>query len=205
MEAGARLGNRECESALRELDELAAEQRADEALRSGQHEIALRELLVLADRGSVYALLALGYMCETGAAGTPDMAAARSYYERAADAGSASACFELGRVLRAEGEETKARVMLQAGAERGDMSCMSRLGQMLMEGRGGPADRVSGRAWLEKAAAQGHVFARRTLLGLEARDASSMFEKLSVKMKILSLARQAAGEMLKDPESDKLR
>jgi hypothetical protein len=76
---------------------------------------------------------------------------------------------------------------------------------MMVEGRGGPTDIGVGSAWLESAAAQGHILAQRTLLGIEERNAQSVFEKLSVKRKIASLVKRGAAEILKDPHSDKVR
>lgn len=205
FEAGARLGNDECVSALDRLNDNGFEQLAGQAIRNGAYGEALRLLLPLAERNSEYALLTLGWIYETGATGAPDKNAARAYYKRAAEQGSASAWHDLGRLLLAEGEEVQARAAFEAGAKRGDMPCMSDLGILMVEGRGGPVDLDAGTTWLEKAAAQGNIFAQRALLGLEERNAKTIFEKLTIKMKIASLVKRGTEEMLKDPQSDKLR
>ena len=181
------------------------EQNAHQAVEAGNYEEAVRMLNLLAERNSHYALLSLGWVYETGVSGHVDNAAARHYYERAIAEGSMSAYFELGRLLVSQGEETTARATFEAGADRGDISSMARLGKMMVEGRGGPTDINAGSAWLENASAQGHIHAERTLLAIEERNARSMFEKLSIKGKIASLVKRGAEEMLKDPHSDKVR
>ncbi|HEX4735970.1 MAG TPA: tetratricopeptide repeat protein [Allosphingosinicella sp.] len=205
FERGIQLNDDECKSALAQLNDSAEEQLADQAIKKGDYEEALCLLRPLAERNSANALLALGWICETGAIGAPDKDAARSYYERAAVEGGGSAYHELGRLLSGQGQASEARVAFQAGAECGDIPCMARLGRMMVEGRGGPEDIAAGSAWLGKAAAQGHVFARRILLGIELSNARSIFRKLFVRMKILSFATRAAREFIKGRDSNKLR
>jgi TPR repeat protein len=82
---------------------------------------------------------------------------------------------------------------------------MSKLGKMMIEGRGGPSETAEGWAWLEKAAAQGHIWAKRKLLAVEDYNAQSISRKLSVKMKIARLALRGAREAARDPRSDKIR
>jgi TPR repeat protein len=205
FEAGARLGDDECQSALRRLDDLPAEQSAKQAITAGDYEEALRLLLPLAERDSEYALRALGFLFETGATGARDQPAAQSYYERAVGLGSVPANFDLGRLLLAQGEDSAARAAFEAGAARGDIPCMAELGWMCVKGRGGPADMVAGSAWLEKAASAGHIFAQRRLLNIELENARSVVQRLSVRMRILLLAGTGAKEMWRNPDSDKLR
>lgn len=181
------------------------EQTASQALEAGKYEEAFQMLNLLVERKSHYALLSLGWIYETGAAGYVDKAAAQRYYERSIAEGGMPAYFELGRLLVSQGEEAQARLTFEAGAERGDIPSMARLGRMMVEGRGGPADPGAGSAWLESAAAQGHIYAQRTLLTIEEGKAQSMLEKLSVKRKIASLVKRGTEEMLKDPHSDKVR
>jgi TPR repeat protein len=205
FEAGAELGSGECKSELARLDDNDVERLAAQAINTGAYEEALRLLRPLAEGDSQNALLSLGWIYETGAAGASDKNAAHLCYERAASKGSASACFELGRFLLSQGEESQARSAFEAGAERGDISSMSKLGRMMVEGRGGHIDIDAGSEWLKKAAAQGHIFAQRTLLNMEERNAKSVLERLSIKIKIALLAIKGAKEISKDPDSDRVR
>lgn len=181
------------------------EQAAAAAMKAGEYDKAVSLLIPLAEQGSEYALLALGWVYETGAAGPPDMEAARSHYQRAADNGSPPAYFELGCLLMAVNEEAQARSAFEAGAGLGNVPCMSRLGRMMVEGCGGPADPATGVEWLQTAAASGHLFARRTLLALEMRSANSAFKRFAVSLRIASLALKAAREHWKNPWADTVR
>jgi TPR repeat protein len=162
-------------------------------------------LLPLAESNSEYALLTLGWIYETGATGVADKNLARSYYERAAAQGSAAAYHDLGQLLLGQGNATRARTLFEAGAEQGNIASMAKLGRMFVEGSGGRVDTEAGIAWLKEAAAQGHIFAQRTLLDIEERNAKTISQKLSVKLKIAALATAGAKTMLKDPASEKLR
>lgn len=205
FERGADLGNSECKSELARLSNWANEKAAERAMEEERYEEAVRLLRPLAERNSPFALRCLGFICETGVFGAPDREAARSYYERAALQGNADDCSELGRFFCAVGDETRARAAYQAGAERDHEPSMSELGRMMVEGRGGPVDIAGGSAWLEKAASKGHIFAQRTLLALEERNARSVFEKLRVKIKIAKLVLKGLREFAMTPDSEKAR
>jgi TPR repeat protein len=205
FEAGVQLDNDECKSALAQLNDEGVERLAAQAMETKAYEEAVRLLQPLAERNSGYALLLLGWIYDTGATGASDKDAARSYYERAAAEGSTGAYLGHGQFLQAQGEESQARAAFEAGAERGDIRCMSRLGRMMLEARGGPIDVAAGSAWLKKAAEQGHIFAQRELLSIEGRNAQSILKKLSVIMKTAWLAIKGVRQIWKDPHSDRVR
>jgi uncharacterized protein len=173
-------------------------------METGAFDEAVRLLEPLAHRNSEWALLSLGWIYETGAA-PPDTDAALSLYARAASQGSVTGCFDLGRLHLVRGDEASARSAFRAGVERGDLPSMAELGRMLLEGRGGPSNAEEGWNLIERAAAQGHMFARRTLLAIEDDNAQSITKKLSVKLKILRLALKCGIEIWRDSYSDKVR
>jgi len=205
FEAGARLDNDECKSALAQLADHDIERLAARAIEDKEYAKAVALLRPLAERRSEYALLALGWICDTGSIGPSDKQAARFYYERAVDQGSVTGYLELGRLLLEQGEETRARALFATGAELGNISCMARLGEMMVEGSGGDIDPVAGYRWLEKAAAHDHIFAKRALLGREARNARSLFSKFSTSIKIVLLSLRGGRAMQKNPYSQKVR
>ncbi len=182
-----------------------SEQLAWQAMEAGAYDEAVRLLEPLAHRNSEWALLSLGWIYETGATAPPDKDAALSLYARAASQGSAAGCFDLGRLHLARGDEASARSAFRTGAERGDLPCMAELGSMLLKGRGGPSNAEEGWNLVERAAAQGHIFAQRTLLAIEEDNARSITERLVVKLKILRLALAGARELARDRYSDKVR
>lgn len=182
-----------------------SEQLAWQAMETGAYDEAVRLLEPLAQRDSEWALLSLGWIYETGATASPDTDAALSLYARAVSQGSAAGCFDLGRLHLVRGDEASARSAFRAGVERGDLPSMAELGRMLLEGRGGPSNGEEGWNLVERAAAQGHIFAQRTLLAIEDCNAQSITERLSVKFKILRLALKGGREMWRDSYSDKMR
>jgi TPR repeat protein len=200
FERGAQLNNDECKSALTRLNDNAKEKAASRAFEEKDFDEAVRLLMPLAERNSEYALHTLGYISELGLGGTSDKGAARSYYKRAAAQGSGAAYFNLGRLLLREGEDMKARAAFQAGAEQAHVSCMSRLGRMMVDGSGGPADLQAGLAWLERAAGKGDILAQRKLLIIEAQKAKSIFTKLAIRVKIAVLAMKWARRISKHPD-----
>jgi TPR repeat protein len=175
------------------------------AIQEGDYEVALGILLPLVNNNSEFTLLSLGWLYETGTAGIIDVSAALFYYDRAVSVGSAEGCFELGRLLLTQDDESNARVSFEIGAERGDISSMSRLGRMMVAGRGGPVDLHEGMKWLKNAAAKGHILAQRAIFDFELKNSKSTFEKFRIKMKIASLAKKGAKEILKNQDSYKIR
>ncbi|MES2452031.1 MAG: tetratricopeptide repeat protein [Pseudomonadota bacterium] len=202
---GQKLGSVECREALDRLVDVDTEKKAAIMLEAGDYRKAVDILKPLADEGSQYALMSLGWIYETGAIGDPDVEAARVSYERAVESGSAAASFDLGRLLSGQGNDVKARLAFEVGAERNDIACMARLGRMMVEGRGGPADTSAGMTWLERAASAGHIHAQRTILGIKEGNAKSVFERLSIKREIAALAAKGASEAARNPHSDKIR
>jgi TPR repeat protein len=182
-----------------------SEQLAWQAMETGAFDEAVRLLESLAHRNSEWALLSLGWIYEIGATAAPDTDAALSLYARAASQGSAAGCFDLGRLHLVRRDEASARSAFRAGAERGDLPSVAELGRMLLKGHGGPSNAEEGWNLVERAAAQGHFFAQRTLLAIENDNAQSIAEKLSVKLKILKLGLKGVREMWRDSYSDRVR
>jgi TPR repeat protein len=186
------------------LSDIADEHLAAKALEEGAFDEAIRLLRPLADREREYALLCLGSIYDTGSAVDRDEEVARSYYERAASQGSVEGYFGLGELLKHQGEQAQARAAFRAAAEKGHLPSMTRLGNMMLHGSGGPSDAAEGWAWLERAAAQGQVWAERRLLAIEDENARSLFKKIAVKIRIVKLALRAARIKAKDSYSEKV-
>jgi TPR repeat protein len=106
------------------------EQYAARSLEAGNYPEAARVLRGLAERNSVYALLGLGWMHETGVIGAASNDAARSYYELAAGEGSAYAYFCIGRLLAGSGQDREAHAVLARGAKLGSDECKSELARL---------------------------------------------------------------------------
>lgn len=186
FERGAQLGNEKCNSELQRLSDFVAEKAAERAMEEGDYEEAIRLLGPLAERNSRFALGCLAYIYETGVTGAPDMKLARSFYERLASHGWPEDQYQLGRFLRAAGEEALARAAYQRGAAQGHVPSMAKLGRMMIKGRGGPRDVHGGSDWIEEAVKE-HTFEQRECLAVEEQNARSLFAKALVKVKIARL------------------
>lgn len=89
---------------------------------------------------------------------------ARSYFERAAEAGVADGQYALSQLYAygrgvSEASDTTARRWLHAAAVRGHDTAQVELGIWLINGRGGPSDASSGFRWLKGAAERGNAIA----------------------------------------------
>jgi TPR repeat protein len=96
-----------------------------------------------------------------------DLAAARRWYERAADAGHPWAQFALGNMYdTAQGvprNHRAARRWYEAAARQGIAEAQMHLARMLQAGRGGPASGTEAAHWYEQAAKGGHELAATNL------------------------------------------
>jgi uncharacterized protein len=202
---GAKLGDEHSKLMLEKLTDNVQEKLSYEAIEVGDFNKAHRLLEPLAARNSISALLNLGWIYETGKLAPPKISTAISYYERAAREGSSEAYRRIGQLLLDQGHHDQARLAFKHGADAGNISCMYWLGKMMVEGQGGLAEITQGSAWLEKAATQGHFFAKRMLLALEGQDAGSIGRKLLAKVRIAALAKDVFKEFLRNPDSDKIR
>jgi TPR repeat protein len=173
-------------------------------LENKKYKEAYDLLVPLAGEESEYALLALGWMHENGVFVGIDLGLAQSYYRHAAALGSLEAHLRLGLLLNDAGQKVEARTILEKGAEMGNLGCMNEFGAMLFEGEGGPADVKTGIAWLERAANQGHFFARRKLLSIMSRNSRSFLTKIFVFSRIIALSVKAGVESLRNSNSEKL-
>ena len=182
----------------------SAEDLAFEAYDKGNYEDAYPVLSRLAEEGDVQSLLAVGWMCETGAVHIPDPETARKYYQRAADSGSADAINRLGRLLLSEGYVVQARSTFELGAERGITSCMYHLGRVLLRNPTNENDAENGIKWLEKAAHRGHLFAKRKIFSIQWSSTKSIITRSFIFLRFVSFLFVVLKEGILHPNSDLL-
>lgn len=168
-------------------DTQSDEQRAWDALTSGAYQESARLYELLAKRGSTHALVNLGRMYKNGQLGAPDLDKAMSYFERAANVGSAPAKYSLAQAWITKGDPHRARVLLLEAAEQGHTPSMNKVGGMLVSGQGGDVDVQAGTEWLTRAASGGHVYAERELLRLRLEASRSFGQRMLIRWKILRL------------------
>jgi uncharacterized protein len=110
-----------------------------------------------ADKGSTSAMVELGVLYGTGAAGVArDEDQARKLFERAAAAGNPRGVTNLAALSGgASADPARARELLAKSAET-NAEAQYQLGLMMADGAGGAKDEAGARSLFEKAAAQNH-------------------------------------------------
>lgn len=180
--------------------------RAWRAMDAGDYEESARLFAPFAVRGSETALNSLGWMYDHGHLGPRDQAKAMSLWEQALVGGSNTARIYLGRALIERGDFPRARALFLEGAEHGHKPSLYWAGRMLLRGQGGERAEGAGIALLTRAAAGGHIFARRDLLQLEIRDTRSWPHRLWAYCKVGWNALAVVPNFVRDPHvSDDLR
>lgn len=120
-----------------------------------------------------------------------DLARAREWYEKAAEAGHAWAQFALGNIHeKAEGtprNHLAARKWYLAAAHQHVAEAQMHLARMLQAGRGGPTDLAEAAMWYERAANGGHELAA-TNLALMHLDGTAPQASLPKAVELLEFA-----------------
>lgn len=148
LEAAAGLGNR---AAMRIYGTVLTHGPADQQGRG------LAWLERAAARGDVRSQRQLGeiYLGREPGAVRPDPVLARSWYQRAAEAGDRDASWRLGRLLRQDGDQAGAMRWTRSAAEAGQADAMFALGNAYADGgEGVTQDAAQALAWYRGAAAQ---------------------------------------------------
>lgn len=126
--------------------------------------IAVRWLRLAAEAGDALAAYDLGLCCARGVGTARDTAAARRWLKAAAEA-LPDAQYWYGRMLAEDdaADLAEARGWFLRAAEAGNGDAAVAAGEMLINGRGGPADRAAAMALFAHAAQAGHAGAKQAL------------------------------------------
>ena len=138
-----------------------------ERWQKGEHEAAVAIWAPLAVRGDADAAFNLGQAYRLGKGAPLDLPRAQQYFETAARKGHVDAATTLGILLFQNGNRTGAMRWLRQAADAGDARAMLLYGTALFNGDGTARDPVRAYAFVSRAAAQGLVAARETLLELD--------------------------------------
>jgi TPR repeat protein len=138
-----------------------------EAWQKGEHGAAVAAWTPLAARGDADAAFNLGQAYRLGKGVPLDLPRAQQYFETAARKGHVDAATTLGILLFQNGNRTGAMRWLRQAADAGDARAMLLYGTALFNGDGTPRNPVRAYALVSRAAAQGLVAARETLLELD--------------------------------------
>ena len=122
----------------------------------------------LAEKGDADAQFNLGQAYRLGRGVPINLALAKSWFERAADAGHLDAETTLGLLLFQNGQQAEGLKWLRRAAVEGEPRALLVYGTALYNGDGVTQDRVLGYAYVSRAAAQGLAPAKDTLAQLDA-------------------------------------
>ena len=127
---------------------------------------AVRELRLLAEQGSLYGMLYLGWAYQKGTGTAADAKQAEAWFRRAFEKGSKLAIYYLGHLYLQQQEYSKAHEVFAVGASMQYSPAIYCLAQMYVDGAGVSKQPDKARALLEQATVLGHVFAKRSLAKL---------------------------------------
>src|SRR5213075_80444 len=121
----------------------------------------------LAEKGDADAAFNLGQAYRLGRGVPVNLAAAQTWFERAADKGHVDAQATLGLLLFQNGNQAEGLKWLKAAAEQGEPRALLVYGTALFNGDSVPQDPVLGYAYVSRAAAQGLAPAKSTLTEMD--------------------------------------
>ena len=138
-----------------------------EAWQRADYSAAVAIWRPLAEHGNVEAAFNLGQAYRLGRGVPINIAAAVTWYQRAAVKGHPDAQTTLGLLLFENGDQARGLRWLKAAAEQGEARSLLVYGTALVNGDGVKRDPVLGYAYVSRAAAQGLPAAKETLAQLD--------------------------------------
>ena len=197
-------GDKDFSDALNFLTNTEADFFAYEAMERKDYKKAFDFLQSQKLVDSEYTLLALGWLYQTGRAGITDNDQARSLYKQAVEVGSIDAHFRIGKLELAQGNDEAARAAFQNGADLAHSPAITKLGEMMVEGKGGPKDVEQGMKFLTAIAEQGHVMAKIKLLEINYRKEKNIIKKILLRIKSYIIFKGAIIEAKKKSRSENI-
>jgi cell division septation protein DedD len=138
-----------------------------ESWQRGDYAGAVATWRPLAEKGDADAQFNLGQAYRLGRGVSPNLSAAKTWFERAATQGHIDAQTTLGLLLFQNGDQAEGLKWLKKAAEQGDPRALLVYGTALVNGDSVAQDRVLGYAYVSRAAAQGLGPAKQTLAQLD--------------------------------------
>ncbi|MDX2252506.1 MAG: tetratricopeptide repeat protein [Nitrospira sp.] len=129
-----------------------------------RYEDALAQYALLAEQGDEYAARWAGWIIYKGLCARNNPQEAIHYYLLAAQSGSTVAWFDLAAMYARVGEYQKAIEWYERSAAEGYLPALYRLGRCYQSGKGVNQNEEKALAYFEKAASQGHIFAKGQLM-----------------------------------------
>lgn len=143
--------------------------RARESLSAHNYADALSRFSALAERGDANAWNHLGWLHMRGLGVPRNDSKAELCYSRAIELGNIDALFSLGRLHLRNRAAQKAFFYFLEAAENGSLPGTLWVGRLYLRGLGTEKDLMKAKAYLKKAAEQGHIQARLDYCAAQAK------------------------------------
>jgi uncharacterized protein len=192
------------DDALAKLSRIEAEMSAYVAMENNDFRQAFLSLSPYEAHDSKYTLMNLGWLYHTGAGGVTNDKLAYACFKRAAALGSAKANYLIGLFEIQKGEDEAAQTTFLKGYIMEHLPSTSKLGEMMIDGRGGPIDIKKGIQYLTSAAEQGHLASKMKVVRTKVQTASSMFRKITSPFGYFALIGDLLYQLLKGELSETL-
>lgn len=131
--------------------------------QQGKYKEALDEYRKLVDEGSVAAQLRIGWLYQEGLGVSRDLEEAYRWYKKAADTNYPAGQFYVGVLYWLQKKYEKAFEWFEKAAAQDYVPAIFRLGEAYQFGEGVGVDRDRANNYFERAAAMGHLLARRKI------------------------------------------
>jgi TPR repeat protein len=187
-----------------DIDDVKRYEKAWALFERGDHIASFREYRALAESGSPSAQDFVGWMYLGGVGTTVDVDAARSWYQRAADAGYAWAQYHLGCLAFWERDYDRAVDWFERAASQGHLPAIYRLAVMYRYGQGRPVDRTRGWMYLADAAEKGHLRARADMAREMARTEPRFWQRMIWRIRFVKALWDGCRIAWKNPNDKRL-
>jgi len=172
-----------------------------DAWQRGDYAAAVAIWRPLAEKGDPEAQFDLGQAYRLGKGVQSNLAAAQTWFERAAGQGQVDAETTLGLLLFQNGDQASGLKWLKKAADQGEARAMLVYGTALFNGDGVPQDPVRGYAYVSRAAAVGLAPAKQTLEQLDGLlPASERKRGVAMAGELAKLAQGASAAGTKAPD-----
>jgi len=184
--------NRELEEAIQKYSE-------------GDFQSAYDKYLKLAEEGHGDSQVFVGWMLEKGIGIAKSSESAKKWFKRAAELGSNLGAYYYAIYLIKNNKQEEAFKWITKAALNGDTPSIFRLGYMYVHGKGIRADLEKGLYYLELAANQGHIYAKRELAVLDMKGGRGFIKRLLGPFNFLYVLFLGFVTAIRDQYSDNLR
>ena len=197
IDKGMKIDNKECVNDLISLKSIVLDKIVDKKMERKNYKEAFIILQSQIKPQSEYTLSTLGWLYHTGVAGIKDNNLARFYFKGAGELGSIDALFQIGMIELGENNNEAARTVFEEGARLEHLPSISKLAEMMIEGKGGPIEVARGMDLLIYCAERCHFLSKIRLLRIEIYGTPNFFIRLFKRLRYLNILVELISNIVK--------